>query len=152
LGAQPSDQQAAFALACAEHLVRVEASARQGELLEILATGWLTLAGRGKDLSALRASLETREDLDDDEVAAVALALDAVSGCSTAAWQAVSRATDAAYERVPYPPGLSEFRPLATDTAEPVVQQELRWQTRAMATLERSENLQEAIRNLLTLL
>ena len=105
--ALPPDRRAAFALACAEHLVSITASPRQAELRVALARGWAVLDGGSDDLTPLRAQLEGREDVDEDDVAGVYYALGAVQGSADDAWWAARRASDAAYERVPYPNGAS---------------------------------------------
>ena len=93
-----------FALACAERLVTARRPS-EDPLHEVLAMGWSVALGGSGDCAAVRSEVENREDLDDDDVAAVAFALGAVIGNPGDAWSAASRAIDAAFERIPYPPG-----------------------------------------------
>ena len=146
--ALPPDRRAAFALACAEHLVSITASPRQAELRVALARGWAVLDGGSDDLTPLRAQLEGREDVDEDDVAGVYYALGAVQGSADDAWWAARRASDAAYERVPYPNGASIFRPLEADTASLEVEYELTWQRQALEALEGHEPLPEVVARL----
>jgi hypothetical protein len=148
--ALPPDRLAAFALACAECLVNLEASARQAELRQALARGWAVLAGGADDLAPLREQLEARDDVDDDPVASVYYALGGVQGSADDAWWAAERASDAAYERVPYLDDASTFRSLEVDTASEEVQQELARQRDALAALEADGPLPEVIARLRT--
>jgi hypothetical protein len=120
------DRRTAFALACAEHLVATEASRREDELRAIVHDGW-----DRHDVDVRRAALEERDDLDDDEVAAVALALDAVArgGPRDATLWTSGRALDAAYDRV----------------GEHQVRAELDWQSGALELLERTDDLAAAV-------
>lgn len=148
--ALPAARRACFALACAEHLVSIEAFPRERELRAVLAECWAVLTGGQRDLSRLRAELAAREDLDDDEVAGVAFALEAVAslGSVDATLWASGRALDAAYERVPYPADATRFRPLALDTAEREVQDELSWQDETLELLEGPHALPDLIARL----
>lgn len=144
--ALPTERRACFALGCAERLVRTEASARQTELLNDLSEGWSALLGRGRDLDERRRTLAARADLDQDEVASVAFALDAVvDGTVESALWASGRALDAAYARIPYPPGATRARPFAVDTASPVVQAELAWQADAADVMAGPDALAELV-------
>jgi hypothetical protein len=134
--ALPPLLQAVFALACAEHLVSLEASPRQATLRAAIDRGFEQLAGESGDLAALHAALSGREDVDDDEVAAVVFALGAVLGRPNSAWWTADRSLDAAYDRAPHPVKAAMFRPLEDDTADPSVQQEISWQTEAVKALE----------------
>ena len=146
--ALPRLRQAAFALACAEHLVGVEASPRQTELRAAIAQGFEQLAGEPRDLAALREALSSREDVDQDEVAAVVFGLGAVMGLPDSAWLTAGRALDAAYERVPYPADAMTFRPVEQDTADPAVQQEFLWHDWAVKSLESDQDLSEIVASL----
>ena len=150
VAALPSERRACFALACAERLVSLERSHREHELRAALADGWAVLAGEKRDLRTSQSQLESCDDADDDEVAAVAYALAAVAqdGSTDATLWAARRALDAAYERVPHPEGATSFRPLAYDTAEPVVQEEPRWQARVLSILESPADLIEVSQTL----
>jgi hypothetical protein len=113
LSVLPPQAQVVFALACAARLVRASGAASQRDMDEALAVGWSVALGGAGDCQAVCSTLEPRDDLDNDEVAAVAYALGAVIGESEDAWAVASRAIDAAFERVEYPAGASTFRPLA---------------------------------------
>jgi hypothetical protein len=141
--ALPPLRQAVFALACAERLVSLEASPRQAALHAAIAQGFEQLAGETRDLAALHAALSGREDVDDDEVAAVVFGLGAVMGLPDSAWSTAGRAFDAAYERVSYPVDATTFRPLEEDTADPAVQQEISWQEDAVKALESDQHWSE---------
>ena len=147
VAALTADRRGAFAMACAEHLVSLEASTRESQLRAVLADAWVVLLGERGDLAERRRALAAREDLDDDEVAAVAFALDAVAelGRTDATLWAAGRAMDAAYTRVVYEPGATALRPLSVDTAEPVVQAELAWQAKAVGLLEGPGSLPEVV-------
>lgn len=133
--ALPSDALAVFALAVAERLV-AHSRPEHDELRSALAVGWgLALNGDGP-WQAVREELEQRSDLDEDDVAAVYLALGAAAGSAEDAEWAAQRGIDAAFDRVPYPEGLTVFRPLEVDTAHAVVQEELHWQMTALDLLE----------------
>jgi hypothetical protein len=148
LGQLPPDRQAVMALASAEHLVTLTASDREGELRRTLALGWAALTTGPRDLSELRNGLEDRDDVDDDEVAAVAFALGAVMGSLEDAWWTVNRCCDAAFDRVPYPEDTTSFRPLDEDAGSPQVRRELEWQLAALSTAEESDSLATAIARL----
>lgn len=146
IGLLAPERQAAFALACAEHLVTGERSPRQAELRSMLDQGWMALIdGTPANLSHLRQVLEERDDLDDDEVAAVAYALGAVSGSVDDARWGAGRGRDAAYGRVPYPEDARTFRPLEEDTQSPEVQAELAWQRSAVSQSEDAGSLADLI-------
>ncbi len=86
---------------------------------------------------AVQEQLGQRADLDEDDVAAVWYALGAVGGSADDAEWAAQRCVDAAFERISYYlEGATLARPLEVDTADPVVQAELRWQTMALDLLE----------------
>ncbi|GAB3080104.1 hypothetical protein [Pedococcus soli] len=146
IGALAPQRRAAFALACAEHLVAMEATPREAELRAALVHGWEALLGAQDDLGPLRARLEIRADLDDDEVAGVALALGAVMGGSEDAWWAANRARDAADARVSYRE--PSFRPTDADAAERIMQNELNWQLDAITALEVDEPLSTVVTQL----
>lgn len=139
-------RRAAFALACAEHLVAMEATPREAELRAPLAQGWEALLGAPDDLGPLHARLEERADLDDDEVAGVAFALGAVMGGYEDAWWAANRARDAADARVSYRE--PSFQPADADAAERIMQDELDWQLGAVAALEVDEPLSTVVTRL----
>jgi hypothetical protein len=124
-----------FALACAERLVRTSGAPSDSDLREALRVGWSAAMDGSGDCQLARLAVEMRDDLDGDEVAAVAYALGAVCGDDKAAWGAVSRALDAAFERVEYPEDARSFRPLDEDLATEPVQTELRWQEEALSRL-----------------
>jgi hypothetical protein len=128
-------RRAAFALVCAEHLVRSAATATTLDLRGSVDKGWAALINGQLD-PEVRQRLVESDDLDEDEVAAVAYALGAVSGQTEDGWWAVSRCMDAAFDRVPYPDGARIFRPLELDAASHEVQQELRWQLIALDMVE----------------
>jgi hypothetical protein len=104
LSSMPAREQSVFALACAERLVTA-ARASRDDLYEALAVAWPVALGGSGDCVNLRSKVEGREDLDNDDVAAVAFALGSVIGNPGDAWSAGSRAIDAAFERIPIPPG-----------------------------------------------
>jgi hypothetical protein len=138
------ERRAAFALACAEHLVRITGA--KPDLLITTAEGWAALAGGTADLPDRIVELDTRSDCDDDDVACVAHALETVVSPQPAqnVLGAVDGAIAAAYDRVPYPEGATAFRPLSEDTRDPAVQQELTWQARTLTILERVDDFAEA--------
>lgn len=125
-----TDVQAVWmALACAERLLGRASPDQQSVLRDALTSAWESLATADSERAAtLAAVLEERDDLDDDPVAAVFYALEAVAGVPDAAGWGAARGIDDAFERVPYPDGATGFRPLEEDTATETVQQELRWQ------------------------
>lgn len=92
-------------------------------------------------MGPLRAKLEGREDVDDDEVASVVFALGAVMGGPGEAWWAANRARDAADERIP---SESEFSFRSAD-AERIMRDELDWQLGAVTTLEGDEPLSAVV-------
>lgn len=147
LGRLPAERQAVVALAGAERLVGVTASVRESELRLLLAQGWAAVTG-SRDLSRLREGLLERDDLDDDEVAAVTFALGAVMGSVQDAWWAVSRCLDAAFDRVPYPDDATSFRPVEEDAASPGVRREMEWHLAALSVAEESDSLPAAIERL----
>lgn len=131
-----TDRRAAFALACAEHLVRLAST--KPDLLVKIADGWPVLAGDMRDLSDHLVELDTRSDGDEDDVACVAYALETVvrpHSSASVLW-AMGRAVDAAYERVPYPEGAISFRRLSADTMDPAVQKELARQANTLTVAE----------------
>jgi hypothetical protein len=138
----------AFALVCAERLVRRAPANIVGQLSEALAVGWSVAQGQEGDLASTRAHLEQRADFDSDPVAAAAYALGAVGGSADDAWQTASRSLDSAFDRIEYPVDASTFRPLAIDMATPVVQAELRWQDNALTMLEESGPSADVIKRL----
>jgi hypothetical protein len=139
----------AFALVCAERLLRYAPANVVEQLSEALAVGWSVVLGQEGDLTSTSAHLEQREDIDSDPVAAAAFALRAVgSGSADDAWQTANRSLDAAFDRIEYPVDASSFRPLAIDMATPVVQAELRWQDQALTLLEGSGPSEDVIRHL----
>lgn len=142
------ERRAAFALACAEHLVRLNSD--KPELLGSIADGWAVLAGQARDLTTDLAELDARGDADDDEVACVRHALNAVAhpdADQSPLW-ASDRAIAAAYEQVPYAENASIFRSLSDDAKSSIVQGELRWQAKTLATFEETTSLSEACRTL----
>jgi hypothetical protein len=136
LAALAPDRQACFALACADRLVAGNASPRAEELRTLLDLGWSGLTNGTARVTHVRAQLNAREDLDEDEVAAVAYALDSVLGDAGGALWAARRALDAAFDRIAYVADGTSFRPLADDEAEPVVQAELAWHEHALGAVE----------------
>ena len=121
-----------LSLACAERLLARASDEQRGVLRDALDTAWDALAAADPARAAsLAAVLEQRDDLDDDPVASVFFALEAVAGVPDAAGWGAARGIDDAFERVPYPDGATEFRPLEEDTATETVQLELRWQVQA---------------------
>lgn len=84
----------------------------------------------------MRRDLESRDDLDDDPVAAVTYAMGAVDGDADTAWWTTSRLLDAAFERVPYPAEATAFRPVIEDAQHETVRQELRWIDETLSLLE----------------
>jgi len=148
LSALPVPGRAVFALACAERLVACRTSERAPGLRAALTQGWsAVLVGQG-NLAHLRREFGTRPDLDDDEVAAVAYALQAVDGSPDAAWWAASRGMDAAFENVAGSEVVSEYRALEIDAAEPVVQAELEWQRAVLDQLELAGPTEELVSRL----
>jgi hypothetical protein len=145
LAALAVERQACFALACAKHLVEASSQARKAELLGVIARGWAALLGAHDAAASMRSRLSTSNNLDDDEVAAVAFALDAVNGVPESAYWAASRALDAAFKRVPYEDEKRTFRPLAVDAARPIVQQEVAWQRQLPAQVEGPTALSELV-------
>lgn len=125
-----TDVQAVWlALACAERLLPRASDEQQGVLREALDMAWDALTSHHPHRAAsMAAALGARDDLDDDPVASAFYALEAVAGVSGAAAWGAARGIDDAFERVPYPDGATEFRPLEEDTASEPVQRELRWQ------------------------
>ena len=115
--------------------MRASGAPSASELREALRVGWSAAMDGSGDCQLARLAVEMRDDLDADEVAAVACALGAVCGDDKAAWGAVSRALDAAFERVEYPEDARSFRPLDEDLATKPVQTELRWQEEALSRL-----------------
>jgi hypothetical protein len=148
LAALSPEKRACFALACAERLVVRTSSTRQKELRTALDQGWSVLNGHGGDVAALRSSFDSRSDLDDDEVAAVAYALEAVRGDADAAYWAASRSLDAAFELVRHAGSATEFRPLGVDAADPVVKEEVAWQERAITGAEEAASLPELMQRI----
>jgi hypothetical protein len=104
-------------------------------LREALRVGRSAAVNGSGDCQPARSAIERRDDLDADDVAAVAYALGAVYGEDKAAWGAVSRALDAAFERVEYPDDARTFRPLRRGSRHQPVQTELRWQEEALSRL-----------------
>lgn len=141
------DRQAAFALACAEHLVRRDSD--KPELLESIAAGWAVLTGRAQDLMARLIDLDARSDIDEDDVACVRYAVGAVAspGADRSPLWASDRAIAAAYEKVPYADA-GTFRSLSDDSMDPSVREELEWQAKALAVLEGAATLSEACEKL----
>lgn len=118
-----------LALACAERLASADEPRRRAELRATLDVAWDVLrSGEREGAYPLVVGMETRDDADDDPVAATLYALQAVIGSSDAVHWGADRALDNAFERVPYPVGVVLFRPLHGDTGSEVVQEELRWQ------------------------
>lgn len=148
LAALTSEKRACFALACAERLVARSPHDRQQELRTALEQGWSVLKGHEGDVAVVRTSFDSRSDLDDDEVAAVAYALEAVRGDADAAYWAASRSLDAAFELVDYPASATEFRQLAVDAADPVVKEEVAWQEQAIAGAEEAASLPELMQRM----
>jgi hypothetical protein len=144
----PPERQAVVALASAEHLVALSAPPDQEELRRFLALGWAALKTGHPDLSGSRDELLNRDDVDDDEVAAVAFALGAAMGSVNDAWWAVNRCGDAAFDRVPYLDDSTSFRPLSDDAASPQVQREVAWQQATLSLVEESASLATAIHRL----
>ena len=142
-----STRGSAFALSCAEHLVAGTGSSREDVLRNALDAGWSALLLAPTDLSDIVTKLEARDDLDEDEVAAVYYALKAISDPSHALY-AASRAMDAAFARVPYPDGAPALRPLAEDADSPEVQRELAWQQAALVLIEELSSLKDLARRL----
>ena len=142
------ERRAAFALACAEHLVRLNSD--KPELLDSIGDGWVVLAGQTRDLTTDLAELDARSDADDDAVACVRHALGAVAhpDADQSPLSASDRAMAAAYEQVPYAENASTFRSLSDDAKNSIVQGELRWQAKTLATLEKTTSLSEACRTL----
>ena len=137
-----------FALACAERLVAADSSSRRKVLQEALDAGWAAvLEGSTERLSILE-SIDGREDIDDDAVAGVAHALMATSGASEHATAVSTRATDAAFEQVPYPDDASSFRELDDDFKTEVVQREYRWQKETLMQLAKADDLSQVIQQL----
>jgi hypothetical protein len=147
--ALPARARAVFALAAAERLL---SCCRPGDdaLGSALAVGWRVALSGGGPWQAVRDELEQRPDLDDDEVAAVFFALGAAAGSAEDAEWTARRCADAAYGRVPYPEGATEFRPLGVDTSDAVVQEELLWQETALDLIEESGAAPEVIDRLRT--
>jgi len=146
--ALPEASRAVFALACAERLVAHTTSERTPGLRAALTLGWsAVLAGQG-DLAELCREFDTRPDLNDDEVAAVAYALRAAGGSPDDAWWAASREMDAAFERIAHSEVVNGFRALDVDAAEPVVQAEMQWQQAVLDQLEQTGPTEELVSRL----
>ncbi|MFT4167018.1 MAG: hypothetical protein QM650_17410 [Microlunatus sp.] len=141
-------RQAAFALACAERLVRRDSD--KTELLESIAAGWAVLAGGTQDLTARLVDLDARSDIDEDDVACVRYAVGAVAnpGADRSPLWASDRAIAAAYEKVSYAADAGTFRSLPDDSMNPNVQEELTWQAKALAVLEEATALSGACETL----
>ncbi|KQR08615.1 hypothetical protein [Cellulomonas sp. Leaf334] len=129
----PPAARAMFALGCAERQVR--AADRHAELLSALEAGWTVARGGSVDLAAVRAELDARDDLDDDDVAATYFALGSAVGDPQDCRAAASRAMDAAFARAEDDEDATGFRPLADDATGAPVTAELAWQQAAAARL-----------------
>jgi hypothetical protein len=133
-----------MALACAERLAAADTAARGHVQREALDTAWNELTATHTELlGVLVESLEARDDVDDDPVATVVYALQAVAGVPGAARWAAQRCIDAAFERVSYPPGVTTFRSLHEDAAADVVKEELQWQIAIAEYLTRATTVEE---------
>jgi hypothetical protein len=144
LAALTDDRAVWMALACAERLLARASADQQAVLRDALSSAWEALAAADRTrAAALAAVLEERDDLDDDPVASVYFALEAVAGTPDAAGWGAARGIDDAFERVPYPDGATEFRPLVEDAATETVQQELRWQMLAADTVSQAATADE---------
>lgn len=131
----PVEAKGVLALACAQRVVRANGK-EFADIEDVLNSGWSVVQFGQGDCASLRRALESREDLDDDPIAAAAYAMGAVDGDAEAAWWATSRLLDSAFERVPYPAEATSFRPVAEDAQHETVRQELRWIDEALSLLE----------------
>ena len=131
----PPEAQAVHALACAQRVVRARGEA-SADLESALNTGWSVVKSGQGDCAEIRRELESRDDLDDNPIAAVTYALAAVDRVADSAWWATSRLLDAAFERVPYPIEATVFRPVAEDAQHETVRQELQWIDETLTLLE----------------
>jgi hypothetical protein len=133
----PSNERAVFALACAERTVRTAGGQSEQAMNDALALGWSAVLGGPGDCGPPRASLQQRDDLENDEVAAVFYALGAVLGRADDAWWAATRAMDAAFERGERQPAKRRLRKRDKAAPSDAVQLELIWQREALQLLAR---------------
>jgi hypothetical protein len=132
-----SNAQAVFALACAERTVRATGGDSERAMDDPLALGWSAVLGGPGECGPARASVQARDDLENDEVAAVFYALGAVLGRPDDAWWAATRAMDAAFERGERKPAKRRLLPRDKSAPSETVQLELLWQREALQLLAR---------------
>jgi hypothetical protein len=132
----PANEQIAFALACAERLVNVDADERQRELSDALTEAWNVFESGAGDCVSRRALLMSRPDIDDDPVAAVYYALESVDGHFESVWRVANRSIDASFDLVPHREDATRFRALAEDIEAESLKQELTWQRESVNLLK----------------
>lgn len=130
---------ALLAVGCADRLVRAAGAQIDDEVKQAVHSAW-TAVTNGSSLSpAAITDLRNRDDVNDDPVAAIVHASEAVNGDRDSGWHAVTRLVDSASARVPYAPGESTFRPLDEDLRSEPVASEVRWLQEALRRLSDGE-------------